>query len=108
MSSIIRITVPISDYYGDEVFMKQLYFECKKNSPTKEQVVKALENIIEQYRQLPDYYGEEDEVLEIIKSVEEWEYVRPHGLVGTNTFVEHPKFGRQSLSWDIIYPIIIN
>lgn len=110
MSFITRITIPISDYYGQEVFMNQMYFECEQFSPTKEQVIKALEYIRQENEEYTEYLEEHSEVLEIVKLIKdnEWRFVSPHGVVGTNTFVNHPKFGRQPFSWEIIKPIPIN
>lgn len=110
MSFITRITIPISNYYGQEVFMKQIYFECEQSSPTKEQVFKALEYCKQENEQYPEYTEEESESLEIVKLIEEkdWRFVSPYGVVGTNTFVEHPQFGRQPFSWEVIKPIKIN
>jgi len=110
MSFIVRITIPISDYPSEEVFMKQIYFECEKYSPTKEEVIKMLERNIQENEQYPEYIGEELETLEMVKLVKEtdWRFVSPMGLVATNTFVNHPQFERQSFSWDIIKPIKIN
>ena len=104
MKYITRITVPIGDYYGDNVFFKQYYFQCKNNSPTKEQVINAIEELHNEYEQYPEYYGEEYEALEIIKLVpdEDWQFVSPDSLVSINTFIEHPKFSKQSFSWNII------
>jgi hypothetical protein len=93
---VTRITVPITNYEGNGIFEKHLYFECDKLSPTKEQVIAALEGIDKENQQYPEYYGEENEALEIVKTVkeDEWKCVNPFSLVGTNTFVNHPKFGQ--------------
>jgi len=107
MSFIVMITIPISDYLGEEEFMKQMYFECEKYSPTKEEVIKAIEHNIQENKQYLEYTNEEFETLEIVKLVKEndWRHVSPMGLVATNTFISHPKFGRQPFSWNIIKPI---
>ena len=112
MSFITRITIPISNYYRDDVFMSQLYFECESQAPTKEQVIKSLEDSIKNDEQ---YYKEgievndtdTSEILEMVKSVKDWSYVSPTNLINTNTFVEHPQFGRQPFSWAIITPVKI-
>lgn len=107
MSFIIKIEIPTTNYYGDDVFMYEMYFECEKSSPTKEQVIKALEDIDRENKQYPEYLGEENEALDIVKLVEDddWRFVRPLGIVGENTFVNHPKFGKQPFSWSVIKPI---
>jgi len=111
MSFITKITVPISNYYRDGVFESQLYFECESKSPTKQQVIKYLEDSIKEHEQ---YYKDENieiddtdtsEILEVVKSVNDWLYVSPTSVVQTNTFVEHPQFGKQPFSWTIIKPI---
>ena len=104
MNFITRITIPIGDYYGENVFYKQYYFQCKNNSPTKKQVINVIEKLDNEYKQYLDYIGEDYEALGIIKLIpdEDWQFVSPYNLVCTNTFVEHPKFGRQPLNWDII------
>lgn len=110
MSFITRITIPISDYYGEEVFMKQIYFECEYPSPTKEQVLKSLEYNKQENGKYPEQNTEEEsESLEIVKLVEDkdWRFVNPSGVVGTNTFINHPKFGKQPFSWEVIKPIKI-
>ena len=114
MSFITRITVPISNYYRDGVFESQLYFECENQSPTKQQVIKSLEDNLKEYEQ---YYKDENievddtdtsEILEMVKSVKDWSHVSPTNLVNTNTFVEHPQFGKQPFSWTIITPVKYN
>jgi len=111
MSFITRITIPISNYYRDGVFESQLYFECETQSPTKQQVIKYLENSIKENEQ---YYKEENieiddtdtsEILEIVDGVNDWLYVSPTSVVQTNTFVNHPQFGKQPFSWSVITPV---
>lgn len=105
MSFITRITVPISNYYRDDVFEAHLYYECENQSPTKEQVIKNLEDDIEKYKSdlevdLEDTY----EILEVVKNANDWCFVTPTSIVQTNTFVNHPQFGEQPLSFAIINP----
>jgi len=113
MSFITRITVPISNYYRDSIFESQLYFECENKSPTKEQVIKSLEDSLKENEQ---YYKDEgieandtdaSEILEMVKSVNDWSYVSPTNLINTNTFVEHSQFGKQPFSWAVITPVKI-
>lgn len=106
MSFLVKITIPISDYYGDSVFFKDLFFEVESKSPSKEQVIQTVESLIEQYKQYPEYYGEEDEVLSILHLIDgdDWQYVKPSGIVMTNTFVTHPKFKKQPVTWEVITP----
>lgn len=107
MSFLVCITIPISNYYGDDVFEKRFYFECENKSPTKEQMINALTKLHKEFQQYPGYYGEEFEALEIVESIanDKWRYVSPTGIVETNIFINHPKFGEQPFDWKIIRPI---
>lgn len=103
---IIKLEVPISDYCGEEVFFKSFYFEVEDRSPTKEQIINALEKLHHEYQQYDEYTGEEAEAIQILKKVEDWRYVGQR-LAMTNTFVEHPDFGKQPVTWSVIKPITI-
>lgn len=108
MSFVVKIEAPISNYMGDDVFFKELYFECNEVSPSRDEVINALDKLDEEYRKYDEYYGEEAEALEIVQLVDEWRTVRPNGCLYTNTFVEHPTFGKQPFTWKVISPIVIN
>jgi len=114
MSFITRITVPISNYYRDDVFMTNIYFECETKSPTKEQVIKFLKDQIEEYKQYYKDEGiniddtDEKEILDVIEIADSWCYVSPTGIVHTNTFVDHPQLGKHPLSFTIIKPTKIS
>jgi hypothetical protein len=109
MSFIVRLEVPITNYYCDGVFWKKFYFECEKHSPSKEEVINVITKIHEENLQYPEYCGDEKEVIDILSMIpeDEWMYVG-NRYVGRNTFVEHPKFGKQTVNWDIIDVIKVN
>ena len=99
---IYRFDIPISNYEGDAVFFKHIYIESN-HSPDKDDLVKLLTKLNDNYLQFPEYLGEEKEALDIVQSCKDIPYLGGR-LIGTNTFVDHPKFGRQPLSVQIIKP----
>lgn len=103
---ITKITIPISDYYGENVFEKQLYFECERRSPTKQCVVDYIKDMIEEEKEFIEESGFQSdmpETLQIVELIPDGEWQQVGYLARTNTFVNHPKFGRQPFSWDVIY-----
>lgn len=113
MSFIVRLEVPITNYYRDGIFFKQFYFECEEQSPSKQVVIDLITKIHEENLQYLEYNceeSEEKEAIDIINLIpdEKWIYVGRDGVVYHNTFVEHPKFGTQTVNWDVIDVIKVN
>ena len=48
---------------------------------------------------------EHEEAILIAGLVEEWVLVSPVTVSHANSFIEHPKFGKQLVSWKVINPI---
>lgn len=114
---IVRYTIPIKDYYGTEVFFKHIYLQCLELSPdleTLKQVVSKkaneLDKFIEEFPESQISSNEWKECLETLDLVKENRIPRvyPTGQVGGNIFVDHPKFGKQSINVDIINVINLN
>ena len=101
----VKITVPITDYYPDQIFKQDLFFD---HSPTKEEVIQHLKGISNRDSQFPSYYECLADILESINLIQfgDWKTVScpsfDGAIIGTNCFIDHPKFGRQSISWDVI------
>lgn len=101
---ITCIIVPITNYMGDGIFEQHLYFEGKQ-APSKEEVLRTLKKLHEEYSFMNGYTGEQGECIEITKLVEDKDWRRPtERMYTTNTFIEHPKFGTQPYVWKVIIP----
>ena len=102
--NLYRLTIPISNYYGEEVFFQNYYFEGKK-SPTKEEVLQTLLDQDKKYSEDPEYFGAEIEAAEMVASIPDCDFPQLYGsLIMTNTFVNHPKFGLQPVALSKITP----
>jgi len=108
---IYQFEIPISDYYGKEVFFKCLYF-VRESCPTRNEVMEALKKAAEVDRKMTQ--GEESpggvddgefaEALRVLESTKE--FPQCYGdLIRTNIRVKHPKFGDQPLSCQVIVPL---
>lgn len=105
--NIYKLDIPITDYYGGSISMYSHYFESG-NSPTKEQIALYLQIQLSLVNEDTNPMARIDfdalsEALEIIKSCEEFP-ILTGGLFMKNTFVNHPKHGRQPLSITKIRP----
>jgi len=101
---ITRVSIPVTGCYDDELVFFSLYFEGHR-SPCKKDVLDVLKDTIDTYSDLPEAvvsFEMSKEAYEITQSVHDWQYVNDHSIVETNTFVEHPKWGRQPYSWRIL------
>lgn len=111
--ALYRYTIPITDYYGEEVFFQNLYFE-KNSCPTFTEVEKYLELRVDrlQAKQNTEWYdgvslGAHKELLDIVRKAQnDWPSLHDN-LIMTNTHVQHPKFGKQPLSVKLIQPVIL-
>lgn len=107
---LVRFSIPISDYYGKNVFFLQRYFEGDKE-PSHEQVIKVLEVEHKQDMIYSEEYGihrsfEAGQALESIKLIENGKKLPSLlGFSQKSTFVNHPKFGRQPLTVTHIEPV---
>lgn len=104
---LYKIEIPVSDYYGEEVFFQEFFFECEK-CPTKEQVVGFLKELEKEELSDPGYLGTSvaKECLESIAgitSIDEWPDLHSY-LVLTNVRTMTPKFGDQPLTMALITP----
>ena len=105
---LVRYGIPIPNYYGDEVFFRNVYFECER-CPTFQEFKDAIKANLEKDDAL---IGKEEnamsdlhKILETLECpIEEWPTVNDGWLVHTNTFVMTPEFGRQPLSVTRIQP----
>jgi hypothetical protein len=92
-----EISIPVSSYYGDEVFHQLLHFVTVEwMSPARDSVIDALKLLHARDSVHDEYTGTWKEAIEIVEACEEFP-VTYHGVISTNHFVEHSKFGRQSI-----------
>lgn len=93
-----EISIPVSSYEGDEVFHQLLHFITSDwNSPTRRSVLESLELLHNRDKDDPQYDGTWSEAITIVRDCESFP-ITYHGMIATNHFVEHPKFGRQPIS----------
>lgn len=102
---IFRFSIPISDYYGEGVFFKDLFF-CRGTCPTRGEVIAAVKEAAAVDAQYPEDCGEFSEVLEVLRLTEDFPQVYGD-LIHTNTRVIHPKWGDQPVSCSVISPLDI-
>jgi hypothetical protein len=107
---IYRFEFPIDDYYGEEVFTKQVYFEGAR-CPTHKEVVERLQQLADDEEKMandPDIAGphckEYAQCLLAINYAEEELPALAGNLVGANIFCKHPKWGKQPISVKRIMP----
>lgn len=105
------VEVPISDYEQKQVFFKCLYFEGDR-CPTYSEVLCQLNKTNQEERELqktnPEYGPFCFEAAECISTLQKispsnFPYLVGGQIMG-NTFVEHPKFGKQSISVSKLSP----
>lgn len=103
---LVRFTFPIDDFYGDGVFEKHVYFECT-TCPSLEEVKAALgvehkkEQLMSiQHPEWGPYCFEYKQCLDALENLE-----RPMdfpcvggSLIQSNVCVNHPRWGKQSLT----------
>lgn len=107
--SIYKISIPVSDYYGEKVFFQEVYFEGN-NCPTYQRLVDFLTNRNNWEHEQAEFNPENvpycfayEDCLNSLKYMEgEFPYITKH-LYSSNTFVNHPKYGRQPLTVSRIY-----
>jgi hypothetical protein len=108
---MIKITIPISNYEGNGVFEKELYFE---RMPSLEELRKILQEEHQkevEYSKDPEYgyhYAncfEYQECLEVLQTVslDLWaELYVGNGVMMSSRHINHPKFGKQSICCKVI------
>ena len=104
---ITMITIPIENYYGDDIFILRKFF-IGERSPSKTEVLNALE--IEHQRNLEIfengenfYSNDEGKAIEIVKMIYDWKHVHPSIILQTNVFIKHPKFDKKyPFVWEIM------
>ena len=106
---------PIDDYYGENVFFKQVYFTCDI-CPSKEMVIEVLRKARAEEQELladhPEYGPFTDEYGQCLKAIENLEKrdefpQLSSNMCMTNSFVQHPKWGQVPLTVSVIQPFII-
>jgi len=111
---IVRFQIPIPNYENNGVFEKHIYIECDL-CPSVEQLKAVLKaedtkdkQMAAEYPEYGPYLHEYEACLKVLDGIknDEWVHVQERGVVRSSIFVE-TKFGKQSLSADIINPIKI-
>ena len=107
LSHIYQLTVPVTNYYGDDIFEQSFYFEGA--CPTKAQVMQVLQEKIawNEYHleEIPECAVELDtlyEVYSLVTNCQDFPYLVSKQVLVSNP-VEHPKFGKQSISMHRLY-----
>lgn len=113
---IIKISFPVEGY-DNKLHFQDFYFEGEE-SPTKEQAKNYLveeNNILcssEDFNMCVNEKGMTiyEEILNYFDEIEEWRMLwsnRLFMITGTNSFVNHPKFGKCAVYWEKIIPFKI-
>lgn len=92
---IIQVTLPIPNYYNDDVFYQELYFY---GFPSQEEVKAELTRRHEEDSQHPSYLNCWKFCLEALEGCERWP-TWSGTLVQTNTFTTIEKYGRKPVSF---------
>lgn len=94
---VVCYEIPIPDYYGEEVFYKQLFFQTQKS---RDEVLNHCRSLIQNTKVITsDEVSDEDaekviETLNAMAADPYSEWPRLHGrMYQTNTFVAVPKLG---------------
>lgn len=108
---IVKYCFPISDYYGDGIFYKNLYIECDDVSPSLERIKEILtlehEKEVAMSIDYPEYgpycfeYKQCLESLQYMIDCSEFPVVNK-SKVGNSIVIIHPKFGLCHISADVI------
>lgn len=104
----VVVTAPasVSSCFKDGVFLQPLHFD---KSPTKEEYLYTVQQIRNLCATHISRGNPWEEILEIASSIPEsdWFFVKPNGLTRVNIYVNHPIFGNQPFSWEVvnIYPV---
>ena len=100
---IVKIEIPINDYYEKDVYFQELYFD---HSPTKEFVLDVLNSYQKQMindKKKFGYWYTREECIDAINNIENWCFVHPSGCTHCNSFTEtNSSHGRQPVSFKII------
>ena len=98
---LFELKVPISSYYGDEVFQQSVFFISNDGfSPSKETVIAVLRERHEQNIKDDEhglYHEDWKEAADICESCKDFPSLYP-GMSLNSTRVNHPKFGDQPIS----------
>lgn len=90
--------IPITNYDGIGVCFQPVYIHAEK-SPTKHQVLVALEVFHERDSKYEEYIGDWKECINIINNISELDFPRLYkNLIQTSCVVIHPKWHSQSLT----------
>ena len=94
-----EISIPVSSYEGDEVFHQLVHFVTNKwRSPTKQEICRSLQLLHDRDSVFCEYTGTWSEAMEIVALCDLVDFpITYDGLICTNSHVQHPKFGRQSI-----------
>ena len=113
----VKVSIPIPDYIGEDIYQYDLYFN---NTPTKEQVLENLQDILDKYKgtlsvnsddaMYRTSIGAVEMAIKATNDVSKWQWVIPGHLTGTNTHVDvecpnskNPnKIVRAPYSWSVI------
>ena len=103
---LVKISIPIRNYYGDGVFYQDIYFETD-HSPTKEEVLEYLQSQHDQDSQYEEYLGDWQDCINSVNASEDWPVVGGQ-KIGSNTFVHRDDLKvfeeHLPLSMDVIKP----
>lgn len=112
---LVRYTIPIDSYCGDEVFEKHVYVECDTTSLTLQKLVHLLKkaNLVEEElsKEHPECgpftfeYAQCLQSLALLDHLHTLPIVTENELIQSTVFIQHPRWGRQHISVSIIVPL---
>lgn len=82
---LIKITIPISNYYNDGVFYQDIYFDSD-HSPSKDEVLSYLQEMSERDSKWSEYLGTWEDAINSVNNTEDWPIIGGK-KIGSNTFV---------------------
>lgn len=107
--SIYKVSIPIANYFNDEIFFKEIYFQGT-NCPTYEKLLDFLTRMNHWQHEQAEFNRdsqcnrfEYEDCLNSLKTMkDEFPYLTKN-MFSSNTFVTHPKYGLQPLTVSRIY-----
>jgi len=78
---IVEFALPVRSYYGDEVILKSIYYDCE-TMPSKEKVIEDQKKIHEENMKFSDYDRTEGEdIIHALETMNEYKNIEENGLV---------------------------
>ena len=87
---LLKVSFPISNYYGDNIFEQELIIETDKNNIAKEDVLNLLKTLDKEESVYPEYTGGWKEAAEIATLTAPWPYFISNNHCQTVTQVFNP------------------